>query len=116
MDENAGHGTVTFEIVESQKVEISRIDFIGAAAFTQKELRGVVKLKRHWMWSWLTGNGVFKQDDFEDDRDLLSDFYLEHGYLDFAINNVKLDNPTTNTMVIKYYLPKAGNTRSARSG
>ena len=104
VDENAGHGTVTFQIVESQKVEISHIDFIGAAAFTQKQLRGVIKLKRHWMWSWLTGNGVFKQDDFDDDHDLLSNFYLEHGYLDFAIKDVKLDNPTTNTLVIKYYL------------
>jgi outer membrane protein insertion porin family len=104
VDENAGHGAVTFQIVESQKVKISEIDFIGAAAFSQKELRKVVKLKRHWMWSWLTGNGVYKQDDFDDDRDLLSNFYLEHGYLDFAIKDVKLDYPTTNTMVIKYYL------------
>ncbi len=104
VDENAGHGTVTFHIVESQKVKISEIDFIGAAAFTQKQLRGVVKLKRHWMWSWLTGNGVFKQDDFDDDNDLLTDFYLNHGYLDFAIKDVKLENPTTNTLVIKYDL------------
>ncbi len=56
------------------------------------------------MWSWLTGNGVFKQDEFDDDQDLLSNFYLNHGYLDFAIRDVKLDNPTTNTLVIKYYL------------
>jgi outer membrane protein insertion porin family len=102
VDENAGHGAVTFEIVESQKVKISEIDFIGAAAFTQKELRGVVKLKRHWMWSWLTGNGVYKQDDFDDDRDLLSNFYLEHGYLDFAITDVKLDYSATGTQTIKY--------------
>jgi outer membrane protein insertion porin family len=104
VDENAGRGTVTFQIVESQKVKITEIDFIGAAAFSQKELRGVVKLKRHWMWSWLTGNGVFKQDDYDDDQDLLANFYLNHGYLDFAIKDVKLDNPTTNTLVIKYYL------------
>jgi outer membrane protein insertion porin family len=104
VDENAGRGTVTFQIVESQKVKISEIDFVGATAFSQKELRGVVKLKRHWMWSWITGNGVFKQDEFDDDSDLLADFYLNHGYLDFAIKDVKLDNPTTNTLVIKYYL------------
>jgi outer membrane protein insertion porin family len=104
VDENAGHGTVTFQIVESLKVEIKQIDFIGATNFTQKQLRGVVKLKRHWMWSWLTGNGVYKQDDFDDDRDLLSDYYLAHGFLDFAIKDVKLDYPTTNWLVIKYYL------------
>ena len=104
VDESAGRGTVTFQIVESQKVKITEIDFIGATAFSQKELRGVIKLKRHWMWSWLTGNGVFKQDDFDDERDLLADFYLNHGYLDFAIKDVKLDNATTNMLVIRYYL------------
>jgi outer membrane protein insertion porin family len=104
VDENAGHGTVTFQIVESQKVKIAEIDFVGAAAFSQKELRKVIKLKRHWMWSWLTGNGVFKQDDFDDDHDLLGDFYRNHGYLDFEIKNVRFDNPTTNLLIIRYYL------------
>jgi outer membrane protein insertion porin family len=104
VDENAGHGTVTFQIVESRKVKIAEIDFIGAAAFSQKELRKVVKLKRHWMWSWLTGNGVFKQDDFDEDADLLGDFYRNHGYLDFEVKNVRFDNPTTNTLVIRYYV------------
>ena len=104
INESLGQGTVTFQIIESQKVKIAAIEFIGAAAFTQKELRGVVKLKRHWMWSWLTGNGVFKQDEFDDDQDLLGDFYRNHGYLDFEIKNVRFDNPTTNTLVIRYYL------------
>ncbi len=56
------------------------------------------------MWSWLTGNGVFKQDEFDDDRDALADFYRNHGYLDFEIKDVKLDYPTTNTMVIQYFV------------
>ena len=56
------------------------------------------------MWSWLTGNGVFKEDDFDDDRDQLADFYHSRGYLDFEIKDVKLDHPTTNTMVIRFYL------------
>jgi outer membrane protein insertion porin family len=104
IDENAGRGTVTFEIAEAAKIKIKQIDFIGAAAFTQRQLRGELKTKRHWMWSWLTGNGVFKEDDFDDDRDTLTDFYHNHGYLDFEIKDVKLDHPTTNTMVIRYYL------------
>ena len=81
VDENAGRATVTFQIVESRKIKITEVDFTGAAAFTQKALRGVVKTKRHWMWSWLTGSGVFKQDEFDDDRDLLGYYYRNHGYL-----------------------------------
>src|SRR6185369_13792142 len=37
IDEAAGHATVTFQIVESPKVKITQIEFVGAAAFTQKE-------------------------------------------------------------------------------
>ena len=104
IDENAGRASVTFEITETPKVKIMRIDFIGAAAFTQKELRKQLRTKQHWMWSWLTGRGKFKQDDFDEDHDDLVDFYRNHGYLDFEIKDVKMTYPTTNTLVIRFYL------------
>jgi outer membrane protein insertion porin family len=102
--EMAGHATVIFHVDEAPKVKITDVEFIGAKAFPQKELRGELKTKRRWMFSWITGSGYFKQDEFDGDRDLLSDFYHNHGYLDFLIQNVRLDHPTTNSMVIKYFL------------
>ena len=104
IDENAGRGTVTFEITEAQKIKIKQIDLIGAAAFSQKELRKQLKTKRRWMFSWLTGSGVFKEDDFDDDRDQLAEFYHGRGYLDFEIKDVKFDHPVTNKMVIRFYI------------
>jgi outer membrane protein insertion porin family len=104
IDENAGRGTVIFEITEAPKIKIKQIDFIGAAAFSQKELRKQLKTKRRWMFSWLTGSGVFKEDEFQDDRDQLAEYYHGRGYLDFEIKDVKLDHPVTNKMVIRFYL------------
>ena len=104
IDENTGHGSVTFQVSETIKQKITNIEFVGAAAFKQKELRHQLKTVRHWMFSWLTGSGVFKQDDFDEDRDKLVDFYRNHGYLDFEIKDIKLDHPTKNTMVIRYYV------------
>lgn len=104
IDENTGHGTVTFQVTETKKEKITNIEFIGAAAFPQKELRHQLKTVRHWMFSWLTGSGVYKQDDFDEDRDRLVDFYRNHGYLDFEIKDIKLDHPTPGTMVIRYYV------------
>ncbi len=104
IDENAGRGSVTFVIVETPKIKIKEVEFIGAAAFTQKMLRKEIKTRRHWMFSWITGSGVFKEDEFDDDRNQLTDFYHNHGYLDFEIKDVKLEHPTTNTMVIRFYL------------
>jgi outer membrane protein insertion porin family len=104
IDENAGRGSVTFEIKESRKIKISNVEFIGAFAFSQKELRKQLKTRRHWMFSWITSNGVFKQDEFDDDKDALSEFYHSHGYLDFEIKDVKFVYPTPNTMVIRFFI------------
>ncbi len=104
IEEISGHGSVVFHIEESPKVKITGVEFPNAHAFTQKELRHTVKTRKRWMFSWITGSGYFEQDVFDGDRDLLGDYYREHGYLDFAITDVKLDHPTTNTMVIKYNL------------
>jgi outer membrane protein insertion porin family len=104
IDENAGRATATFEITEALRIKIKTIDFIGAAAFTPKQLRGQLKTKRHWMFSWLTSNGVFKEDEFQDDRDQLAEFYHDHGYLDFEIKNIRFEHPVTNTMAIRFYL------------
>jgi outer membrane protein insertion porin family len=104
MDENAGHGSVVFVITEAPRIRIRSIDFIGAAAFTQRQLRSELKTKRHWMWSWLSGNGVFKEDQFQDDREALTDFYHNHGFLDFEIKDVRFEHPSTNMMTIRFYL------------
>jgi outer membrane protein insertion porin family len=104
IDENAGRGSVTFTIVEAPKIKIDDIEFIGAAAFTPKQLRKQLETRRHWMFSWITGHGVFKEDEFESDRDTLAEFYHSHGYLDFEIKNVRFEHPTTNTLVIRFYV------------
>jgi outer membrane protein insertion porin family len=104
IDEAAGRGSVTFEVTESPKTKITQIKFIGAAAFSQKELRKQIKTAEHWAFSWLTGSGVFKQDEFDDDKNRLVEFYREHGYLDFEIKDVKFMHPEPNTMVIQFYV------------
>ena len=84
-----GRATVTFEIKESPKVRIDDVVFEGAQAFKQGKLRKVVKTRRHWMFSWITGSGVIKDDVLEDDRDKLAEFYRSQGYIDFELKDVK---------------------------
>jgi outer membrane protein insertion porin family len=101
IDENAGRGTATFQIAESGKVKILEVDFVGAQAFTQRKLRRVVKTRKHWMFSWLTGHGVFKDEQFDEDKEKLTQFYREKGYIDFEIKDVQLLNPTPRTMIVR---------------
>lgn len=102
LDESTGQATATFNITEGHKTRITDVEFVGAQAFSQKTLRKQIKTRRHWMFSWITGSGVFKQEQFEDDEDKLRAFYRNHGYIDFEIKDVQKVNPTPQTMVLKF--------------
>ncbi len=100
IDEAAGRGTVTFEIHETPRIKIKDIVFVNAT-LPQKSLRKVFKTRRHWMFSWLTGTGVLKEDEFDDDQDHLVEYYQSKGYIDFAIKDVQYDHPSPKWMVIR---------------
>ncbi|MCS7090870.1 MAG: outer membrane protein assembly factor BamA [Verrucomicrobiota bacterium] len=115
IDEAAGRASVTFEIQESPKIKIERVEFVGAQAFPprvgllgrlfrphHKGLAQVIKTRRHWMFSWLTGSGYFKDEELEEDRERLADFYRQHGYIDFEIRDVKLEYPSPNRMIVRF--------------
>lgn len=104
IEEAAGRGTVTFEIKESPKVKIERVEFIGASAVSEKKLRKVLKTRKRWMLSWLTGSGVYKADEFEMDRERLAEYYRNLGYIDFEIKDVELERPTPRTMIVKIHI------------
>jgi outer membrane protein insertion porin family len=104
IDENTGHGAVTYHVDEATKVKISSVDFPGSAAFTEKKLRKEVKTKKRWWMSWITGSGYFRQDEFDGDRDRLSEFYHDHGYLDFALKDTKLEHPEADKLAVKFLL------------
>ena len=100
IDEQAGRATATFKIEEAPKIKIEDVVFDGATAFSQKKLRKTIKTRRSWMFSWLTGSGTYKADQFEQDRDKLLDFYHDHGYLDFELKDVRFEYPEANRLVL----------------
>lgn len=80
--------TVTFKIVEGLKILISDIRFDGNKAFSNRKLLGVMETKEKWFLSWLTGAGTYKEDVLKNDALLITDFYLNNGYI-----NVKVGEP-----------------------
>ena len=101
-NEAAGRGSVTFEIQEAPKVKVEDVEFIGAKAFTQRKLRKVLKTRRWWMFSWITGGGVLKDEQFQEDKEKLSDFYRNEGYIDFEIKDIKFDYLNPKKMIIRF--------------
>ncbi len=104
IDEAAGRGTVTFEITESPKLKIAEVQFVGASAFPEKQLRKVVKTRKHWMFSWITGSGYLKDDQLQDDREKLADFYRNKGYIDFELKDVQTEQLSPRTLVVRFII------------
>ncbi len=104
IDEAAGRATATFEITETPKMKISRVEFAGAQAFPQKKLRKVVKTRKHWMFSWLTGSGHLKDEQLEDDREKLAEFYRNNGYIDFELKDVTTETVAAHKMVVLFQI------------
>ena len=101
-DRSGGFGTVIFKIKEGAKVKIGDIKFVGNAHIKAAKLKGEMETKKWWMFSWLTGSGRFKDDQFEDDLDKVRDYYREQGYLDVEIaeDKVVFAYPTPEKLVI----------------
>jgi outer membrane protein insertion porin family len=102
--EESGRGSVVFEVKESPRVRIKKVEFVGASAFSQKKLRKEIKTRKRWMFSWLTGSGTYKEDQFEMDRDKLAQFYRDKGYIDFEIKDVQFERPEPNKMIIRFHV------------
>ncbi len=81
--------TVTLTIVEGDKILIKEIHLDGNKAFSSSKLKGLMETKEKWFLSWLTGAGTYKEEVLKNDSLLISDHYLNNGYI-----NIKVGEPT----------------------
>lgn len=86
-DEKTNKATVTFVITEAQRTVIQRIAFEGNTTFKAKELRKVIKTRKHYLFSFLDKSGRVDKDLISADVDALRDFYQNHGYVDVRIGD-----------------------------
>ena len=101
-NKSTGFGTITFKIQEGPKVRISGIKFVGNDHIKASRLKKPMETATWHMFSWLTGGGRFKDDQFEEDLDKVRDFYKEQGYLDVEIaeDKITFDYPSAGKLVI----------------
>lgn len=70
-------------VKEGLKVKIKRITFSGNEAFSDRKLRKQFKETRQKYW--LLFGGSFKREEFEEDLELMLNFYRENGYKDAQV-------------------------------
>lgn len=79
---------LVFEIAEGKVVEVERLSFVGNRAFSDSRLRRVLETKQAGLLRQFIRSDTFVGNRVELDKQLLRDFYLARGYVDFQVLNV----------------------------
>ncbi|MBQ2845099.1 MAG: outer membrane protein assembly factor BamA [Alphaproteobacteria bacterium] len=78
---------VVYEITEGHPTWISDIDFSGNKVFSDNTLRGEILSREHAWWRFMTQFDTFDEDRIQYDGQMLRQFYLRNGYVDFTIKD-----------------------------
>jgi outer membrane protein insertion porin family len=76
---------LVFEIAEGRVVEVERLAFVGNRAFSDRRLRQVLETKQAGLLRTVVQADTFVAERLELDKQLLRDFYLSRGYIDFEV-------------------------------
>ncbi len=76
---------LVFEVSEGRVVEIERLSFIGNRSYSDRRLRRVLETKQAGILRALIRADTFVADRLEFDKQVLRDFYLSRGYVDFQV-------------------------------
>ncbi|MBY0370687.1 outer membrane protein assembly factor BamA, partial [bacterium] len=81
LDEARNEATVTFHIVENDKVQVKEINIIGNKVVTDATLKGFMQTQEGGLLSFLTGSGSYREAVFERDVGTLGYYYATLGYV-----------------------------------
>ena len=83
---------LTFLIDEGPKFKISEVVFDGNKAFSDGTLRGEMKENKPKGWlSFITSGGTYLENKFADDADKVTEFYLNHGYVQARVGQPQIE-------------------------
>ena len=82
---------VRFQITEGSKGSIKRILFKGNQKIKSSDLKKVMLTKERNIFSILTKSGILDEDILKNDIQILTAYYIDHGFLDVKISEPKID-------------------------
>ncbi|MCB1659425.1 MAG: outer membrane protein assembly factor BamA, partial [Pseudomonadales bacterium] len=78
---------IEINVNEGESARITAINIIGAKAFSEKELLKRFQLKKSHLTSFFKGDDKYARERLMGDLESLRSYYLDRGYINFAINS-----------------------------
>jgi outer membrane protein insertion porin family len=74
-----------FEILEGRITEVEKITFSGNRVFSNLRLKGIIATKQAGIFSRFLKSDTYVEDKLDYDINLLKNFYINKGYIDFEV-------------------------------
>jgi len=100
IDKDTSKAILRFVVNEGKRVFIKLIKFTGNKAYSDARLCKLLKTRRHWWGSWMSGTGVLKEEDFKEDLDKLREHYRSNGYIDMDVRGTHTERISPKWMII----------------
>ncbi len=81
---------ITLAVEEGQNARITSIRFVGNEDFTDKQLLDEMRLTTPGWFTWYSKNDQYAREKLAADLESLRSFYLDRGYLEFAIESTQV--------------------------
>jgi outer membrane protein insertion porin family len=100
---DGGRKLVTFVINEGTRSGIAAINFTGNSAFNAGTLSSIIRTKQTGFLSWLTRDDNYTPEQLEIDKQLIRQYYANHGYPDTQVTSAVAEyNAAKNGYYITY--------------
>jgi outer membrane protein insertion porin family len=82
---------IEFAIEEGPKLYVTSIQFEGNKSFSEKTLKKQIQTSEKGFFYWLSSSGDLDRTKLDQDSALLSNYYLNHGYINARVADPQVD-------------------------
>ncbi|MBX7136602.1 MAG: outer membrane protein assembly factor BamA [Oligoflexia bacterium] len=87
-----GQVDITFSVDEGKRVKIRKIKVEGLKEIDSSDLLSSIETRRYKWWnSWLTGTGRLNKDMLDNDKTIMRQYFLDHGYVEGSVSEPAIE-------------------------
>ncbi len=81
LNEQRGEASVTFAVIENDRVQVKEINIVGNHVVSDSTLKGFMQTREGDLFSFISGSGSYRESIFERDVAMLGYYYGTLGYV-----------------------------------
>ncbi len=88
----SGQVNIIFTVAEGPQTRLRKINIVGNHFYSKRRLRGaLVKLKRKWLFSFMTGKNKFSQGKLDTATEAWREMYESNGFIDYELGEPQIE-------------------------